>query len=140
MRPLIGVTRSHDLTGLVQNLAIRLCLCFSGARVINLSVKNNNFGHELDCLLISGGTDLYPGIYKNKNIKKDYNYDHARDELELRWLAIAREKQIPIFSICRGAQLLNIFRGGTLHTDISKVYENAKYPNSFIAKIFFRKK
>ncbi len=140
MKPVIGVTKSSQLTGKTQNLAIRICLFFSGAKAVNLSTENPCYEKNIDGLVLSGGTDLYPGMYNNQEIKQNYKYDHARDELELRWLSKAREKNIPIFCICRGAQLLNIFHGGTLHTDITKVYENANYPNSLLAKIFFRKK
>lgn len=140
MRPLVGVTKSKSFSGRIQNIAIRFALFIGGAKSINLTSDSQNFSIEIDGLLVSGGTDLYPGLYRNREIKKSYKYDRARDKFELSWLRVAKEKQLPIFCICRGAQLLNIFRGGTLHTDVSKVYENAKYPNSFLAKIFFRKR
>ncbi|EPZ49760.1 peptidase C26 [Bacteriovorax sp. BAL6_X] len=140
MRPLIGVTKSYGFSGLIQNLAIRLCLYFSKARSINLTSKYPQFDVDIHGLVISGGTDLYPGIYKSKDIKENYKYDHERDELELAWLTQAKRKKLPIFCICRGAQLLNIFMGGTLHTDVSKIYEQANYPNSLWGKIFYRKK
>ena len=59
--------------------------------------------------------------------------------MEINWLKRAEKENIPVFGICRGAQLMNVIRGGTLHPDISKVYEEAKYPTSLLAKIFFRK-
>ena len=53
--------------------------------------------------------------------------DHARDELELALLAQAEEDGAPVLGICRGAQLMNVFRGGTLHRDLSSFYvESAK--------------
>ena len=141
MKPLIGVTTSRDLTGLVQSLAIRMCLFVCGAKTTLISPDKSHIkANELDGLLISGGTDLYPHLYQNSDLKQGYRYNHARDKLELELLKGAKKYKLPIFCICRGAQLLNIFKGGTLHTDISKVFENAKYPNSFFAKVFFRKK
>lgn len=140
MRPLIGVTKSYGLTGIIQNMAIRLCLYLSKARSINLSTKHPQLDINIDGLIISGGTDLYPGLYNNKDIKENYQYDHDRDELELTWLRLAKKKRLPIFCICRGAQLLNVFKGGTLHTDVSKIFEGASYPSSLWGKIFFRKK
>ncbi|AYF43801.1 peptidase C26 [Halobacteriovorax sp. BALOs_7] len=140
MKPLIGVTKSYGLTGIIQNLAIRVCLYFSNARSVNLSTKHPQLDLDIDGLIISGGTDLYPGIYNNKDIKENYKYDHKRDELELNWLRVAKKRRLPIFCICRGAQLLNVFKGGTLHTDVSKVFEGAHYPSSLWGKVFYRKK
>lgn len=48
--------------------------------------------------------------------------DHKRDELEFKMLANALEKGLPVLGICRGAQLVNIHLGGTLHSDISNYY------------------
>lgn len=54
--------------------------------------------------------------------------DHARDELELALLAQADEDGAPVLGICRGAQLMNVFRGGTLHRDLSSFYAEAPNP------------
>ncbi|WP_034627165.1 gamma-glutamyl-gamma-aminobutyrate hydrolase family protein [Desulfocurvibacter africanus] len=48
--------------------------------------------------------------------------DHARDELELKMLGAALLRQIPVLGICRGAQLLNIGLGGSLHQELSAFY------------------
>lgn len=140
MRPLIGVTKSKGIGGFIQNLVTRFCLFQSGAKSILLSSNSPSYHIQIDGLLLSGGTDIFPGRYGSKYIKSDYEYDHTRDTLEIEWLKIAKNKKLPIFCICRGLQMLNVFKGGTLHTEVSKVYEQAKYPNSFIAKIFYRKK
>ncbi|MBW3583201.1 MAG: gamma-glutamyl-gamma-aminobutyrate hydrolase family protein [Euryarchaeota archaeon] len=44
--------------------------------------------------------------------------DPARDALEVAHLERALERGIPVLGICRGAQLLNIEKGGTLHQDL----------------------
>jgi putative glutamine amidotransferase len=139
MRPLIGVTKPQK-GGLTQNIAIWLCLLLSGARPINLKPNRKRFDLPLDGLLLSGGTDLYPGLYDEEYAEEDKKYDRERDELEIEWLKVAMERKLPLFCICRGAQLLNVSTGGSLHQNIAAVYENANYPNSLLAKIFFRKK
>ena len=140
MKPFIGVTQSKGLGGFIQNIAIRFCLRLSGAKTINLNIKKPRYDIPIDGLVLTGGTDLYPGLYRSLEIKQGYNYDHARDQLELKWLEISKKKCLPILCICRGAQLLNVFEGGTLYTDISKIFEDARYPNTFFSKVFFRKK
>lgn len=139
MNPIIGITTPMS-KGRTQNLAIRTCLYLSGAQTINLTPKEPRFDDRIDGLVLSGGTHLHPSLFLSSNIQKNYSYDPDRDALEMKWIEIAQKRKIPIFCICRGTQLLNVFEGGTLHTDIKKVYQNANYPNSLIAKIFFRKK
>jgi putative glutamine amidotransferase len=36
----------------------------------------------------------------------------------MRWIQHALRKKIPLLGICRGAQLINVVLGGTLHQDI----------------------
>lgn len=48
--------------------------------------------------------------------------DRARDELELKMLGSALLRGIPVLGICRGAQLLNIGLGGSLHQELSAFY------------------
>src|SRR5205823_385422 len=38
----------------------------------------------------------------------------GRDEYEIALVRLALEKDLPVFAICRGVQLLNVARGGTL--------------------------
>lgn len=48
--------------------------------------------------------------------------NHKRDELEFSLLDRAIKKGIPVLGICRGAQLINVQLGGTLHQDITSFY------------------
>lgn len=52
---------------------------------------------------------------------------------------MAKKRNIPLFCICRGAQLLNVYEGGTLFTNVKNIYESTNYPSNLLAKIFFRK-
>lgn len=139
-RPLIGISVPLK-GGLIQNLAIRFSVFICGGRSINMSVNNYlEKCQNLDGLIISGGTDIHPSLYNSSNIKTKYSYDVPRDKMELDLIKLAYKHSKPLFCICRGAQLLNVAKGGTLYEDLSKVYENAEYPTTQLAKIFYRKK
>lgn len=49
--------------------------------------------------------------------------DERRDQLETRVLGRAERDRLPVLGICRGAQLMNRFRGGTLVQNLSGLYE-----------------
>lgn len=49
--------------------------------------------------------------------------DRARDALETRLLTEALTQEKPVLGICRGAQLLNVHLGGTLHQELRSFYE-----------------
>lgn len=72
---------------------------------------------QLDALIIGGGDDLHPSLYDEAPAHSDY--DQARDALEVEYLRLAVQRQIPVLGICRGMQLLNITTGGTLFADIN---------------------
>ena len=41
-----------------------------------------------------------------------------RDQFDFALIKAAEERQIPIFCICRGLQILNVYRGGSLFQDL----------------------
>jgi putative glutamine amidotransferase len=69
-------------------------------------------------LLLTGGGDVEPARYGATPHEKVEDVDPARDEFEIALVAAARERDLPIFAICRGVQLLNVAGGGTLVQDI----------------------
>jgi putative glutamine amidotransferase len=76
-------------------------------------VSNPASLHSLDGLLLSGGSDINPVRYGQPIAGSD-EVDDARDELEIRLLREALGADVPVLAICRGLQLLNVTRGGTL--------------------------
>ena len=73
---------------------------------------------KLDGLLLSGGHDVNPRTYKERNSGKAGNFDNIRDHQEIFMTEYALEKDIPILGICRGLQVLNVTLGGTIHQDL----------------------
>lgn len=69
----------------------------------------------LDALVLAGGPDIDPPRYGARKQPATTEVRPERDAWELALLAAALERDIPVLGICRGAQLLNVARGGTLH-------------------------
>lgn len=73
---------------------------------------------ELDGLIFSGGGDLSPEYLEEESIPELGETDAYRDEYDFLLLRLAYNRQLPIFGICRGHQLINVAFGGTLYQDI----------------------
>jgi putative glutamine amidotransferase len=73
-------------------------------------------------LLLSGGADIHPKNWDpNEPLHTSASIDEARDSLEIPLARTAWERNLPIFGICRGEQLLNVALGGSLLQDISDI-------------------
>lgn len=76
---------------------------------------------RLDGLILSGGPDVDPARYGHEPGAHTQPPDLDRDAAELRLLAGAVDAGLPTLGICRGMQLLNVARGGTLHQHLPDV-------------------
>lgn len=90
---------------------------------IKLSEKTNNLIDARQChgILFTGGEDVHPRFYN----KPEYlSYCHkddiseARDVFEMKLMEHTEANHIPVLGICRGLQIYNVFRKGTLIPDI----------------------
>ena len=77
--------------------------------------------HLLDGLLVSGGEDVSPSFYSQEPESTTGPSSRERDEFELELIDLAIANGVPILGICRGSQILNVHRGGSLiqHLDES---------------------
>jgi putative glutamine amidotransferase len=74
---------------------------------------------ECDGVLLTGGADVGPECYGERPAPGiELDTCPPRDALELAVLARADERRWPLFGICRGQQILNVQRGGTLFQDL----------------------
>jgi putative glutamine amidotransferase len=76
-------------------------------------------------LLLMGGTDVNPNRYNELEHPESDRPDDERDEIELQLIDDAIEKDLPIFAICRGLQILNVYHGGTLVQHLSSAERHA---------------
>ena len=75
----------------------------------------------IDGLVITGGRDVDPAAYGHDPHPTTDEPDRARDAWEFALIAAARRRRLPVLGICRGAQVLNVALGGTLHQHLPDV-------------------
>jgi putative glutamine amidotransferase len=77
-------------------------------------------------LVLTGGGDVYPSLYGSAPHTLTKHVSRERDELERELIEEAERKDLPILGICRGLQMLNVARGGTLkqHVEVHKEIEH----------------
>ena len=73
---------------------------------------------RLDGILLTGGTDIDPARYGADADPELLDIESERDELELRLLQSALDRDLPVLGICRGIQLVNVHLGGTLNQHV----------------------
>jgi len=72
-----------------------------------------------DALVLGGGVDVDPARYGCDRLGNGtVEVDAERDALDFDLLARAEDSGAPVLGICRGLQVVNVARGGTLVQDI----------------------
>jgi putative glutamine amidotransferase len=133
MRPLIGVTTSELRPSTAATLRrhgepaqpemalgmpyLRAIEAAGGMPVVLPPIGDVEVILErLDAVCLSGGPDLDPAAYGAQD--RHVELGQTEPELDAYELALARAADrsgLPLLGICRGAQALNVARGGTLH-------------------------
>ena len=72
----------------------------------------------IDKLILIGGQNVDPKFYNEENHASEDDFFLERDIFEMALIEEATKQKKPIFSICRGTQLMNVALGGSLHQDI----------------------
>ncbi len=83
----------------------------------------------LDGLIVTGGGDVAPERYGAERHEKTDPANTIRDAWEDALLAAAIDREVPFLGICRGLQVLNINRGGTLVQHLPDVVGDDRYNN-----------
>ena len=76
---------------------------------------------DLDGLVVAGGGDVDPARYGAAMHPATGAPNAERDAWELAMIDCALQAGLPLLAICRGMQLLNVIRGGTLHQHLPHV-------------------
>ncbi|MCK7594199.1 gamma-glutamyl-gamma-aminobutyrate hydrolase family protein [Pseudomarimonas salicorniae] len=150
-RPIVLVS-GPDAGGTLAWWAAALAIRRVGGRPVRYRPRDAGELPDFDALLLGGGADIDPSHYGEglwdgapdrpakggllgqlfapvlfvlRWILSSAQYrrgDVARDVLELQLIRAAEQRRLPVLGICRGAQLLNIAAGGSLHQDLSGFY------------------
>ena len=75
---------------------------------------------RLDGLVLTGGADVDPAAYGQSPDPELGAIEPDRDAWELALLASAEARGIPVLCVCRGVQLLNVAKGGTLRQHVAE--------------------
>jgi gamma-glutamyl-gamma-aminobutyrate hydrolase PuuD len=75
----------------------------------------------IDGLLLTGGADVDPALYGAEPLATTQAPRPDRDVWELALVAGALDRDLPVLAVCRGAEVLNVARGGTLQQHLPAV-------------------
>ncbi|MCR2808113.1 MULTISPECIES: gamma-glutamyl-gamma-aminobutyrate hydrolase family protein [unclassified Microbacterium] len=81
----------------------------------------------LDGLILTGGLDVQPELYGAERHPSTDPPRPDRDAWELALFRGADERRIPVLAICRGLQLVNVARGGTLQQHLPESMGTDRY-------------
>ncbi|PLW81176.1 peptidase C26 [Kineobactrum sediminis] len=103
-------------------LAIRLY----GGQPLQLRPGQEPGQYSFDGVVVTGGHDIDPVLYAAEP-EVEPKHDVARDKFEMEVIDLAINRRLPMLGICRGAQLLNVYRGGNLHQELSSHREKTSH-------------
>lgn len=115
MMPIVALPPYHKLRD--YETAVRL----AGGEPRRLEIGRDDPAEvirSVDALLLPGGGDVEPSRYGENRHRTFDAAETGRDEFETELAQRARDVNMPILAICRGLQLLNVARGGSLIQDI----------------------
>src|SRR3954469_3790216 len=113
IKPIIGITPCLRLDDYVESVKR------AGAEPMVLSNRDDPAAvlAKVDGILLTGGLDVDPALYGETAHPKTQTAPE-RDTFEIPLSREAVKRDVPLFAICRGVQVLNVAEGGTLVQDI----------------------
>ena len=117
MAPVIGITFTHDISNPASNNYIRAIKAFGGIPCKLYPGVSEDAYADINGLLLTGGPDIDPSYY-DEEVHETTEIEEDRDVLELLLFKRALKKNLPVFGICRGIQVMNVAVGSSLYQDI----------------------
>jgi anthranilate synthase component 2/putative glutamine amidotransferase len=81
----------------------------------------------VDALVIAGGADVDPASYGHTRHPEVQRTRPKRDSWETRLVHAALRRDLPVLGVCRGAQILNVALGGSLHQHLPDLVEHDEH-------------
>ena len=100
-------------------MAVMIPAVDSDSVVTRDDLNLNHYAAALDGLVLQGGNDVAPESYGETPLHAQWHGDRIRDRYELELIDAFVRAGKPVFGVCRGFQLLNVYFGGTLYQDIA---------------------
>ena len=117
MAPIIGITFTDDIGNAPSNNYIKAIKEFGGIpRTLYPGISEDAYA-DINGLLLTGGPDIDPS-YFDEEVHETTEIAYERDELELLLFKRSIERNLPVFGICRGIQVMNVAMDGSLYQDI----------------------
>jgi len=112
--PLIAITACRKLED------YRQAVLHVGAevRIVDPNLAVDQALQDAGGLMLTGGDDVAPSRYGESKHPAVVEVEPERDDFEIALVQEARRRDLPIFAICRGVQVLNVAFGGSLVQDI----------------------
>jgi putative glutamine amidotransferase len=79
-----------------------------------------------DGVLLPGGGDLHPAAYGGGGHESLYDLDREQDAFDLAVACWCLRAGRPLLAICRGLQVVNVARGGTLIQDMPRHHRHVR--------------
>jgi putative glutamine amidotransferase len=76
---------------------------------------------DIDAIVFTGGPDVEPHRYGYADVSGHCASKPERDAIEWEMLERLRGRPLPTLAICRGAQIVNVFHGGSLIPDLGEL-------------------
>ncbi len=124
-RPRIGVTTSRRSGWRIFPL-VAFNLWLAGGRGLRWDTARPADIADVDGLIVGGGDDISPDLYDGQLVAAA-RLDPERDALERGLVLAALSAGKPVLGICRGAQMLNVALGGSLHQDAYAQYHDSRF-------------
>lgn len=111
-KPLIAITGPQ--TGAWgPRTCVALAIRLAGGKPLQIRPQDQLSRGEWQGVVVTGGHDIDPVLYAAEP-EVTPKYDPERDRFESAVIDYALARHLPLLGICRGAQLLNVRRGGNL--------------------------